>query len=87
MSFFYYKKGSKDSENIDKFCEEAVNDLMATIAKLDSIGVEVMPEVENEKGSSPQVHSSTDGTPMQITSKLILNNDKNHKKIITKFSE
>ncbi|XP_026472357.1 E3 ubiquitin-protein ligase TRIM33-like isoform X2 [Ctenocephalides felis] len=58
--------GSKDSESIDKFCQESVNDLMATIAKLDSIGVQVMPEVENEKGCSPQVHSSTDGTPMPM---------------------
>lgn len=37
-----------------------MNDLMATIAKLDSNGVQVLPEGHRGKTTSPQVHSSTD---------------------------
>ena len=33
---------------------------MATIAKLDSNGVQVLPEGQRGKTTSPQVHSSTD---------------------------
>lgn len=44
---------------MDKACEESVNDLMATIAKLDSNGVQVLPEGQRGKTTSPQV-SSTD---------------------------
>lgn len=47
------------TDSIDKACEESVNDLMATIAKLDSNGVQVLPE-GRVKTTSPQVHSSTD---------------------------
>lgn len=35
---------------------------MATIAKLDSNGVQVLPEGNRGKTTSPQVHSSTDMT-------------------------
>lgn len=40
-------------------CAESVQDLMATIAKLDSNGVQVLPEPEPEPAP---VHSSTDDT-------------------------
>lgn len=39
--------------------DDSINDLMATIAKLDSNGVQVLPEGRT-KTTSPQVHSSTD---------------------------
>ncbi|XP_066154266.1 E3 ubiquitin-protein ligase TRIM33 isoform X2 [Euwallacea fornicatus] len=44
--------------SLDKFCEESVKDLMATIAKLDSNGVQVLAE-GRQKGGSPHVDSST----------------------------
>lgn len=51
---------SKDfTEPIDKVRDDSINDLMATIAKLDSNGVQVLPEGRT-KTTSPQVHSSTD---------------------------
>lgn len=57
-----YQQNAKDfTDSIDKACEESVNDLMATIAKLDSNGVQVLPEGRG-KTTSPQVHSSTDLT-------------------------
>lgn len=52
--------GKDFAESIDKTCEDSVNDLMATIAKLDSNGVQVLPEGHRGKTTSPQVHSSTD---------------------------
>lgn len=54
------------AESIDRTCEESVNDLMATIAKLDSNGVQVLPE-SRTKTTSPQVHSSTDIQTTQLT--------------------
>lgn len=52
---------SDDAERkLDKFCQDSVNDLMATIAKLDSNGVQVLAERKGG-GSSPHVDSSTDG--------------------------
>ncbi|XP_047998746.1 E3 ubiquitin-protein ligase TRIM33 [Leguminivora glycinivorella] len=42
---------------LDKVCAESVQDLMATIAKLDSNGVQVLPE---QPRAEPAVHSSTD---------------------------
>lgn len=47
------------TEDFDLISTDSVNDLMATIAKLDSNGVQVLPEGRN-KATSPQVHSSTD---------------------------
>ncbi|XP_058974109.1 E3 ubiquitin-protein ligase TRIM33 isoform X1 [Musca domestica] len=47
------------TEPIDKVRDDSINDLMATIAKLDSNGVQVLPEGRT-KTTSPQVHSSTD---------------------------
>lgn len=52
------KDQQKDLESIDSVCNDSVNDLLATIAKLDSNGVQVLPE--GRKVTSPQVHSSTD---------------------------
>lgn len=40
---------------------------MATIAKLDSNGVQVLPEGHRGKTTSPQVHSSTDLTSSSTT--------------------
>ncbi|KAJ8937289.1 hypothetical protein NQ318_020339, partial [Aromia moschata] len=51
-------QGRSDTENLDKFCEDSVKDLMATIAKLDSNGVQVLAE-GRQKGGSPHVDSST----------------------------
>lgn len=60
--FCFDNQNAKDfTDSIDKACEESVNDLMATIAKLDSNGVQVLPEGRG-KTTSPQVHSSTDLT-------------------------
>ena len=43
---------------MDRARDDSINDLMATIAKLDSNGVQVLPEGRN-KTNSPQVHSSS----------------------------
>lgn len=48
---------SLNTSPLDRVCMESVQDLMATIAKLDSNGVQVLPE------HSPRVHSSTDDGP------------------------
>lgn len=54
-------QGKSDSEhNLDKYCEASVKDLMATIAKLDSNGVQVLAEGRSKTGGSPHVDSSTD---------------------------
>lgn len=45
--------------NLDKFCEDSVKDLMATIAKLDSNGVQVLAEGRQKGGSPHMVDSST----------------------------
>ncbi|KAL0273288.1 UNVERIFIED_CONTAM: hypothetical protein PYX00_005994 [Menopon gallinae] len=45
---------------MDKFCQDSVNDLMATIAKLDSNGIEVIPEMGKQQVDS-LVDSSTPG--------------------------
>lgn len=59
-------QGRSDTErNLDKCCEDSVNDLMATIAKLDSNGVQVLAEGRQKSGGSPHVDSSTgDAAPM-----------------------
>lgn len=53
-------KGDDTERNLDKYCEDSVNDLMATIAKLDSNGVQVLAEGRGKTGGSPHVDSSTD---------------------------
>lgn len=53
-------KAADDAEkSLDKFCQESVNDLMMTIAKLDSNGIIVIPE----KGTDSLVDSSTGPIP------------------------
>ncbi|XP_028035606.1 E3 ubiquitin-protein ligase TRIM33 isoform X4 [Bombyx mandarina] len=47
------------ASELDAVCAESVQDLMATIAKLDSNGVQVLPE----HSPAPLVHSSTDPDP------------------------
>jgi tripartite motif-containing protein 33 len=69
------KDQQKEIDNIDSVCNESVNDLLATIAKLDSNGVQVLPEGRN-KATSPQVHSSTDN--IDPNSSLVSMNDKNN---------
>ncbi|KAL1506345.1 hypothetical protein ABEB36_005728 [Hypothenemus hampei] len=55
-------QGPQETErSLDKFCEDSVKDLMATIAKLDSNGVQVLAE-GRQKGGSPHVDSSTGDT-------------------------
>ncbi|KAG5678202.1 hypothetical protein PVAND_007895 [Polypedilum vanderplanki] len=68
-----HKDPQKDiSDSIDMVCNESVVDLLATIAKLDSNGVQVVPE--GRKVTSPQVHSSTD----TLDPNSISLNDKNN---------
>lgn len=69
------KDAQKDiSDSIDMVCNESVVDLLATIAKLDSNGVQVVPEGGRSKATSPQVHSSTDA----LDPNSISLNDKNN---------
>lgn len=59
-------QGKLDTErNLDKYCQDSVNDLMATIAKLDSNGVQVLAEGRSKTGGSPHVDSSTDDVNRQ----------------------
>ncbi|VVD05195.1 unnamed protein product [Leptidea sinapis] len=51
--------GAAQACELDKVCAESVQDLMATIAKLDSNGVQVVPETPAQP-SPALVHSSTD---------------------------
>lgn len=70
------------AEVIDKQCNAAVSDLIATIAKLDSNGVQVLAENHGRaKTTSPQVSSTeymppTDGKPdlFEIIMENILKN-------------
>ena len=67
------KDPQKEIDSIDMVCNETVVDLLATIAKLDSNGVQVLPEGRN-KATSPQVHSSTSDS---LDPNSINMNDKN----------
>lgn len=53
-------KNDETEKSLDKFCQESVNDLMLTIAKLDSNGIVVIPEAQRGQLDSTQVDSSTD---------------------------
>jgi tripartite motif-containing protein 33 len=68
------KDTQKEIDSIESLCNESVVDLLATIAKLDSNGVQVVPEGRN-KATSPQVHSSTD---MSMDPNSLGLNDKNN---------
>lgn len=70
-------QGRSDSEqNLDKYCEDSVKDLMATIAKLDSNGVQVLAENRPKTGGSPHVDSSTDdGNTVKVKNDAELGKD------------
>lgn len=53
-------KNDETEKSLDQFCQESVNDLMLTIAKLDSNGIVVIPEAQRGQLDSTQVDSSTD---------------------------
>ncbi|XP_051157508.1 E3 ubiquitin-protein ligase TRIM33-like isoform X2 [Leptopilina boulardi] len=54
------EKCDEMEKNLDKFCQKNMNDLMMTIAKLDSNGIVVIPEEQKNQLDSSQVDSSTD---------------------------
>ncbi|XP_076622856.1 E3 ubiquitin-protein ligase TRIM33 [Colletes latitarsis] len=53
-------KSDETEKSLDKFCQKSLNDLMLTIAKLDSNGIMVIPEAQRNQLDSAQVDSSTD---------------------------
>lgn len=53
-------KSDDTEKSLDKFCQKSLNDLMLTIAKLDSNGIVVIPEAQRNQMDSTQVDSSTD---------------------------
>ncbi|XP_071645603.1 E3 ubiquitin-protein ligase TRIM33 isoform X1 [Temnothorax longispinosus] len=53
-------KSDDTEKSLDKFCQKSLNDLMLTIAKLDSNGILVIPEAQRNQVDSAQVDSSTD---------------------------
>lgn len=53
-------KSDETEKSLDKFCQKSLNDLMLTIAKLDSNGIVVIPEAQRNQLDSAQVDSSTD---------------------------
>lgn len=53
-------KSDETEKSLDKFCQKSLNDLMLTIAKLDSNGILVIPEAQRNQMDSTQVDSSTD---------------------------
>ncbi|KAL6268152.1 hypothetical protein P5V15_001245 [Pogonomyrmex californicus] len=53
-------KTDDTEKSLDKFCQKSLNDLMLTIAKLDSNGILVIPEAQRGQIDSAQVDSSTD---------------------------
>lgn len=53
-------KTDETEKSLDKFCQKSLNDLMLTIAKLDSNGIVVIPEAQKGQLDSSQVDSSTD---------------------------
>nr|XP_050847136.1 E3 ubiquitin-protein ligase TRIM33-like isoform X1 [Vespula vulgaris]XP_050847137.1 E3 ubiquitin-protein ligase TRIM33-like isoform X1 [Vespula vulgaris] len=53
-------KTDETEKSLDKFCQKSLNDLMLTIAKLDSNGIVVIPEAQKNQMDSAQVDSSTD---------------------------
>ncbi|XP_001605295.1 E3 ubiquitin-protein ligase TRIM33 [Nasonia vitripennis] len=50
----------ESQKSLEKFCQKSLNDLMLTIAKLDSNGIMVIPETQKNQLDSAQVDSSTD---------------------------
>lgn len=75
LVLFLFQSAKDPVDTIDKACAESVNNftnsLMETIAKLDSNGVQVLPEGQRGKTTSPQVSSTdyslvTDGMQQSI---------------------
>ncbi|XP_066591209.1 E3 ubiquitin-protein ligase TRIM33 isoform X3 [Prorops nasuta] len=60
-------KNDETEKRIDKFCQKSLNDLMLTIAKLDSNGIVVIPEAQKNQIETTQVDSSTDEAIHPIT--------------------
>ncbi|XP_012224191.1 E3 ubiquitin-protein ligase TRIM33 [Linepithema humile] len=60
-------KSDDTEKSLDKFCQKSLNDLMLTIAKLDSNGIVVIPEAQRNQMDSTQVDSSTDEDINSIT--------------------
>lgn len=61
-------KSDETEKSLDKFCQKSLNDLMLTIAKLDSNGIVVIPEAQkNQMDSMQQVDSSTDDGTNSMT--------------------
>lgn len=72
---------------IDKQCNAAVSDLIATIAKLDSNGVQVLPESHGRaKTTSPQVSSTEYMPPADGKTDLIHFNVKTYEKKMLSFA-
>ncbi|XP_012287057.1 E3 ubiquitin-protein ligase TRIM33 isoform X2 [Orussus abietinus] len=55
-------KTDETEKSLDKFCQKSLNDLMLTIAKLDSNGIVVIPEAQRNQMEAAQVDSSVDET-------------------------
>ena len=62
-----HEKTDETQKRLDKFCQKSLNDLMLTIAKLDSNGIMVIPETQKNQLDSAQVDSSTDEGVNAIT--------------------
>lgn len=60
-------KPEETEKSLDKFCQKSLNDLMLTIAKLDSNGIVVIPEAQRNQMDSAQVDSSTDEDMNSLT--------------------
>ncbi|EZA46840.1 hypothetical protein DMN91_008822 [Ooceraea biroi] len=60
-------KPDETEKSLDKFCQKSLNDLMLTIAKLDSNGIVVIPEAQRNQMDSAQVDSSTDEDMNSLT--------------------
>jgi len=60
-------KSDETEKSLDKFCQKSLNDLMLTIAKLDSNGIVVIPEAQRNQMDSTQVDSSTDEDMNSLT--------------------
>ncbi|KYN01662.1 PREDICTED: E3 ubiquitin-protein ligase TRIM33 isoform X2 [Cyphomyrmex costatus] len=69
-------KSDDTEKSLDKFCQKSLNDLMLTIAKLDSNGILVIPEAQRNQIDSAQVDSSTD-EDINTIAENTTNNSKN----------
>lgn len=68
-------KSDETEKCLDKFCQKSLNDLMQTIAKLDSNGIVVIPEAQRAQLDSTQVDSSTDEAIHALTDNSTGEND------------